>query len=87
MSDRRSGVWVCAMRCVSRVLAVGVEAVDAELDFGEDAAGGIQLAVARGCLYHLRFVVEGPASGAVNGGIQNASHRQVPRRAARRIRV
>jgi len=49
------------VRYASRVLAVGVEAVDAELDFGEDATGGIQLAVSHGCLYHLRNVVKDPA--------------------------
>jgi hypothetical protein len=61
------------VRYASRVLAVGIEAVDAELYCGEDASGGIQLAVSHGCLYHLRYVVKDPASGAVNGGIQNAS--------------
>jgi len=35
-------------------LTVRVEAVDTELEFGEDAAGGIGLAVVDVCLYHLQ---------------------------------
>ena len=49
------------------LLAVGVEAVDAELDLGEDATGGIQLRVSCGRRYHLRNVEEDPAGGAVYG--------------------
>jgi hypothetical protein len=46
------------VRYTCRVLTVRVEAVDAKLDFGEDATGGIQLAVTSRCLYHLRNVRE-----------------------------
>jgi len=35
------------------MLTVGVEAVDAVLDFGEDATGGIQLNGSFGSLYHV----------------------------------
>ena len=59
------------MRHAGAVLAVGVEAVDAELDFGEDATSGVQLTGSDGCLYHLRDVVEDPVNGTVKGGIQH----------------
>jgi len=36
-------------------LAVGIEAVDAELCFGDDATGGVQLAAVGQRLYHLRI--------------------------------
>jgi hypothetical protein len=39
-----------------RHLAVGVEAVDAELEFSEDAAGGIGLAIVEARHYHLQKV-------------------------------
>lgn len=45
-------------------LAVGVEAVDTELDLCEDATGGVQLMDARSRLYHLRIVWEDPGGGA-----------------------
>lgn len=51
-------------------LTVRVEAVDAELDLGEDATGGIQLAHSYGRLYHLRNVEVEPAGGAVTGRIR-----------------
>ena len=53
------------------VLTVGVEAVNAVLDFGEDATGGIQLAVSNIRPYHV-FVssTKDPACGAVYGRIQ-----------------
>ena len=35
-------------------LTVGVETVYTELDLSKDAAGGIQLAGGKSCLYHLR---------------------------------
>lgn len=63
------------------VLSVGIEAVDAVLDLGEDAAGCIELAVSHECLYHLRYVLKDLASGAVNGGIQTASYKCKPWRA------
>lgn len=47
------------------VLAVGVEAVDAKLDFGEDATDGVQLANFNGRLYHFRSVEVYWVSGAV----------------------
>jgi hypothetical protein len=50
-----------------RKLAVGVEPVDAELDFGENASCGIQLAVSCDCRYHLRDVVKDPVGGAMGG--------------------
>ena len=65
------------VRCASRVLAVSVEAVNAMLDLGEDASGGIQLAVSHRYLYHFRYVLKDPASGAVNGGIRNASYKSM----------
>lgn len=46
----------CRARWEGWVLTVGVEAVDAELDFGEDATGGVQLAIVGSRLYHLRSV-------------------------------
>ena len=52
------------------MLAVGVEAVDAVLDFGEDATGGIQLTGFCGRRYHIRNVEEAPAGGAWSGEIQ-----------------
>ena len=45
------------------LLAVRVEAVDAMLDLGEDATGGIQLANLDGRRYHLRNVVENEVVG------------------------
>ena len=55
----------------SRALAVSVKAVDAELEFDEDTAGGVQLAGVHGRLSHLRGF-EGVISpcGAVRGTIQ-----------------
>ena len=41
-------------------LSVRVKAVDSELDFGEDATGGIQLTTVEGRLYHLRTCESGP---------------------------
>jgi hypothetical protein len=57
--------------CASRVqrLTVGVEAVDAVLDLGEDATGGIRLANSNNRRYHLRNV-EKMSCGAVYGEIQ-----------------
>ena len=54
-----------------RALAVSVKAVDAELEFDEDVAGGVQLAGIHGRLSHLRGF-EGVISpcGAVRGTIQ-----------------
>jgi hypothetical protein len=42
-----------AVRCVRRVLAVGVETVVAELDLNKDATGGVELGVSSIRLYHL----------------------------------
>jgi hypothetical protein len=53
-----------------RKLAVGVEPVDAELDFGEDTSCGVQLAVSHDCRYHLRDVVRDAAGGAERGEFQ-----------------
>jgi hypothetical protein len=64
---------LCAFAFASRVLAVGVEPVDAKLDFGENASGGVQLAVSHSCRYHLRNVVSIPLSGAVDGETQRLS--------------
>jgi hypothetical protein len=61
--------YSCALGA-GRVLAVGIEPVDAKLDLGEDATGGIQLAVSYSCRYHLRNVVRSTLSGAVYGVIQ-----------------
>ena len=47
----------------SCLLAVRVEAVDAMLDLGEDATGGIQLANSNNRRYHLRNVDEDEAVG------------------------
>jgi hypothetical protein len=63
MSGRRRRV---AVRCASRVSTVRVEAVDTELDLGEDTSCG-ELAVSHGCHYHLRNMVKDPASGALEG--------------------
>jgi hypothetical protein len=52
------------------VLAVGVEPVDAKLDFGENATGGVQLAVLDSCRYHLRNVGRVPWGGAESGEMQ-----------------
>jgi hypothetical protein len=60
-------VFVCF---AVRKLAVGVEPVDTELDLGENASGGIQLAVSHSCRYHLRNVVRCPVGGAVYGEIE-----------------
>jgi hypothetical protein len=57
---------VGCMLCASQ-LAVGVEPVDTELDLGEDASCGVQLAVFHGCRYHRRGVVRKRVSGAVHG--------------------
>jgi hypothetical protein len=46
-AERRALLGVCC------ALAVGVEAVDAVLDFGEDATGGIQLTNPNDRLYHV----------------------------------
>jgi hypothetical protein len=54
------------------VLAVGVEAVDAVLDLGEDATGGIQLTGSNGRrLYHVSVSsTKDPGCGAAYGRIQ-----------------
>lgn len=53
------------------VLTVGVEAVNAVLDFGEDATGGIQLTDSNGRLYHVSVSsTKDPACGAMYGRIQ-----------------
>jgi hypothetical protein len=58
------------VRGAGRVLAVSVEPVDAKLDFGEDATGGVQLAALDSCRYHLRNVGRVPWGGAESGEIQ-----------------
>jgi hypothetical protein len=61
-------VAVCTVRNVRR-LAVRVEAVDAELEFGEDTAGGVGLAVVEARLYHLQSgsVSVGSSTGRTTG--------------------
>ena len=55
----------------SRALAVSVKAVDAKLEFDEDAAGGVQLTGVHGRLSHLRGFEGGISPcGAVSGTIQ-----------------
>ena len=57
------------------LLTVGIEAVDSELDLGEDATGGIQLALSCRRLYHLRNVgKEGSRRGRgwTEGVVSNA---------------
>jgi hypothetical protein len=55
------------------LLTVRVEAVDAMLDLGENATGGIQLANSNNRRYHLRNVQEYEAVvGAVSGEIQTS---------------
>jgi hypothetical protein len=46
------------VRHLRRVLAVGVEAVDAELDLDKDATGGVEMTVSSIRLYHLALPVE-----------------------------
>lgn len=50
-----------------RVLTVDVEAVDAELDLGEDATGGVGRAAVAERFYHLRLRVRARAGGGYMG--------------------
>jgi hypothetical protein len=65
-------VFVCF---AVRKLAVGVEPVDTELGLGENASGGIQLAVSHNCRYHLRNVVRCPGSVGLYMGKSRSSNR------------
>ena len=54
-----------------RALAVSVKAVDAELEFDEDVAGGVQLADVHSRLSHLRSFEGGISPcGVVSGTVQ-----------------
>jgi hypothetical protein len=66
----RAAVWYNHVKS-SRALAVSVKAVDAELEFDEDVAGGVQLAGVHSRLSHLRSFEGGISPcGVVSGTVQ-----------------